>query len=94
MSHWELGLVQMELKRLVAKWHYEHPGQGMSSSKAASLMANAIFIVRYVRTGKVRSWKGNYWKRRRLWERIHQRRDLERFQAKPIWERRKYLNIG
>ena len=92
LSRQEQCQVEVELNRLVERCRSQ--ARPLTQQKIASLMGNAIFIVRYVRTGKARSWRGNYWKRRRLWERVQQRRNLEQFKAKPIWQRRKFLDIG
>jgi hypothetical protein len=79
--------VQAEFGRLVADWTYR--GFPLTPQKAASLKANAIFIVKYVRTGKAASWRGNYWKRWKQLTRLAQQRQLEEFKARPIGERHK-----
>jgi len=85
-------MVQVELSRLYEQCRKE--GRPLTQQKIASLKANAIFIVRYVRSGRARSWIGNYWKRRKLWERIQQERHLAQFKARPIEERDRFLSLA
>jgi hypothetical protein len=92
LSPAERQLAQQELNRLVARCKAE--GRPLTQQKIASLTANAIFIVRHVRTGRVLGWMGNYWKRLKRRKRLQERRQLDEFKAKPIWQRCKLLHIG
>ena len=85
-------LVQAEFGRLVNQARRQR-GR-LTRQKLASLMGNAVFIVKYARTGKVLSWMGNYWKRRKRWASMENRRQLEQFKVRPTWQRRKCLDIG
>jgi hypothetical protein len=85
-------LVQAEYGRLVNQARRKRGN--LTRQKLASLMANAIFIVKYVRTGKVLGWMGNYWKRRKRLRSLEQKQQVEEFKCRPIWQRHKYLDIG
>jgi hypothetical protein len=85
-------LVQAEYGRLVNQARRKRGP--LTRQKLASLMGNAIFIVKYARTGKVLGWMGNYWKRRKRWNALQKRRQLEEFKTRPVWQRRAYPDIG
>lgn len=85
-------LVWAEYDRLIAKCRRER--RPLTQQKLASLKGNAVFTVLYARTGKVPSWTGNYGKRFRRWRRLQEQRQAGQFRAKPIWQRRKYLEIA
>ena len=91
LSPSESLMFQMELNRLYERCRQE--GRPLTQQKIASLKGNAVFIVRYVRTGRALSRTGNYWKRRKLWERLQKGRQLEEFKAKPIEERHRFLSV-
>ena len=85
LSPHERYLARHEFGRLVADC--KRRGHTLTPKKRASLMANAIFIVKYVRTGKAASWRGNYWKRVKRLNALDQERQLEDSKARPIGER-------
>ena len=93
LSGWQQLQVWDEYKRLIVKATRGGSRQ-LTRQKRASLLGNAIFVVKYVRTGKVLGWMGNYWKRLKRLRSLEQKRQLEEFKARPIWQRRKYLDIG
>jgi hypothetical protein len=85
-------LVRGELNRLIEDCKRE--GRPLTPLKIRSLTANAIFIVKYVRTGKVLGWMGNYRKRRKQWERFQENQQAEQSGAKLNRQRFKVLDIG
>lgn len=85
LSPHERYLARHEFSRLVDDW--KRRGHTLTPKKRASLVANAVFIVKYVRTGKVRAWRGNYHKRLKLWERLQEEQQLKELNSRPIWER-------
>lgn len=85
-------LTEAEFKRLFEECKRE--GRPLTPHKIRSLMANAIFIVKYARTGKVLGWMGNYWKRRKQWKHLRENQQVEQSRAKLIRQRSKVLDTG
>ena len=80
---------QTEYNKLIE--NCKRAGVPISRKKSASLWANAIYIVKYVRTGKMRSWVSNNRKRWKQWERLQEQQKLEEFKGKPLCTRSKVL---
>jgi hypothetical protein len=93
LSGWQQFQVWDEYKRLIVKATRGGSRQ-LTRQKRASLLGNAIFVVKYVRTGKVLGWMGNYWKRLKRLRLLEQKQQLEELKARPIGQRHKYLDIG
>jgi hypothetical protein len=85
-------LVRAELNRLIEDC--KRDGRPLAPLKIRSLTANAIFIVKYARSGKVLGWMGNYWKRRKQWERFQEIQHAEQSRVRPFRGRSKVLDIG
>jgi hypothetical protein len=85
-------LAEAEFNRLFEECKRE--GRPLTLHKIRSLMGNAIFTVKYARTGKVLSWMGNYWKCRKRWEQLQKNQQREQFKTKPISQRSKVLRTG
>jgi hypothetical protein len=83
---------QTEYNKLIEKC--KRDGVSVTPKKSASLWANAIYIVMYVRTGKMRSWLGNNRRRKNQWERLQEKQKTEEFRAKPLSQRCKVLSCG
>lgn len=83
---------ESEHNRLVAEC--KRQGILVTKEKNASLWANAIFIVKYVRTGKMRSWVSNSKKRLKQWQRLQEKQRAEEFKALPLSRRCKVLPCG
>jgi hypothetical protein len=81
---------QLECNKLIEKCNRR--GLALTQKKIASLWANAIHIVKNVRTGKMRSWVSNYRKRWKQWERLQEQQKLQEFRAKPRCTRSKVLD--
>ena len=80
---------QTEYNKLVANCRRD--GVLITQKKSASLLANAIHIVKNVRTGRMRSWVSNYRKRVKQFERLQEQQKLEEFKGKPFCTRSKVL---
>jgi hypothetical protein len=89
LSPLERYQAQTEYNKLIE--NCMHGGVPISQKKSASLWANAIFIVKNVRTGKMRSWVSNNRKRWKQWERLQEQQKLEEFKSKPLCTRSKVL---
>lgn len=80
---------QFELNKLIQKCKLQ--GIPLTQKKIASLWGNAIYIVKYVRTGKMRSWVSHSRKRRKQWQRLQEKQKAEEFKAQPLSRRCKVL---
>lgn len=83
---------QFELNRLIQKCKLQ--GIPLTQRKIASLWANAIYIVKYVYTGKMFSWVSNYRKRQKKWDRLHEKQRVEELKARSLSQRCKVLSHG
>jgi hypothetical protein len=83
---------QAEYNKLVERCKRE--GVPITQKKSASLLANAIHIVKNVHTGRMRSWVSNCRKRWKQWERLQENQKTEDFKAKPLFQRVKVLSCG
>jgi hypothetical protein len=81
---------QIEYNKLVEDC--KRRGILITQKKSASLWANAIHIVKNVRTGKMRSWVSNHRKRVKQFERLQAQQKLEEFKGKPLCTRSKVLS--
>jgi hypothetical protein len=89
LSPFQRYQAQAEYNKLIE--NCKRGGVPISQKKSASLWANAINIVKNVRTGKMRSWVSNNRKRKKQWERLQEQQKLEEFRAKPLCTRSKVL---